>query len=876
MAKSRQFQSSFASGELSPLLKGRTDLEQYYRGCETAEEVMLIPQGGLKKRGGLNYYMDVAPNVEQWRVAAPTMTNGGTPANVYNIASDTETTGNINTSTVYEIAKYYMGVARYAQYADIYDIKLTEGSPDTAYVSLQYSYNGINWYTQTTFSISTTPKSFRFRFNPTNPKWDGIYYPYYRIAVSNPTGIDYGTADVKLSFFGIMGGRNVVSGASIADTHTALKTIPFPVDEQNNFIVILNEDNADVWRAGNPFLGQAFAKTPQYSFSIPMPYDKAHIPDIRAVSYENVLLLFHEDYAPRRLILDNATIVNPHPEWVLDEIPFSNVPQVDYNDTSSPTPVSSEQVVTLSGTWVEGNTFQIEIDGVTSKSIGWGGNVNDDNRALSVENVRRNLQDMPIFGSTGVSVSVDESTGKTFTITLAGESAFPYRLFSAYALEGDASAVATVTITAAGTSRKEDLWSSTRGYPKMGEFHGGRLWLGGTKSKPQSIIASKAGLYFDYDITQGADDEAIFVTMQTREIDSISDIKSDRDRLQIFTRGGEHVVTGNTPSSISVAQQTAHGSMSTQVSGADGATLFLDANEKTVRQFVYKYNEDAHVANDLTTLSSHLISDPQSLHVLTGTGTEDANWVFVNCGTYLAVLNTLRSQDINGWTKCALPEGADSVSYSIADMCVINNMLFVLTRITGGGRGGMATLSHLEFDCKVDYEFNRDISTNYPTTVLGFFPFVSQTVSMFVDGVYKRDVAISSTGGVTLITEDTTYPFNGNISIGKRITPKVKTMPLNTEIAKHSGGNLMREKRINRMNIRVADSAGVYIDGVEAGILEDGNEAAGVLTTATAKSGIVMDQSGGKGWGISINPEITAPDHTDFHIQAIEYEVESS
>ena len=35
MAKSRSIQTNFASGELSPLLKGRTDLDQYYQGVET-------------------------------------------------------------------------------------------------------------------------------------------------------------------------------------------------------------------------------------------------------------------------------------------------------------------------------------------------------------------------------------------------------------------------------------------------------------------------------------------------------------------------------------------------------------------------------------------------------------------------------------------------------------------------------------------------------------------------------------------------------------------------------------------------------------------------------------------------------------------------
>jgi len=42
MAESQFLQASFTSGELSPLLKGRTDLNQYYAGLQTAENVVIV------------------------------------------------------------------------------------------------------------------------------------------------------------------------------------------------------------------------------------------------------------------------------------------------------------------------------------------------------------------------------------------------------------------------------------------------------------------------------------------------------------------------------------------------------------------------------------------------------------------------------------------------------------------------------------------------------------------------------------------------------------------------------------------------------------------------------------------------------------------
>ena len=55
MAKTRYIQNSFLSGELSPLVKGNITLAQYYQGLEQAKNVMVVPQGGVKRRGGLKY-----------------------------------------------------------------------------------------------------------------------------------------------------------------------------------------------------------------------------------------------------------------------------------------------------------------------------------------------------------------------------------------------------------------------------------------------------------------------------------------------------------------------------------------------------------------------------------------------------------------------------------------------------------------------------------------------------------------------------------------------------------------------------------------------------------------------------------------------------
>lgn len=60
MPKLVNTQNSFSSGELSPLMKGRTALAQYSNGCETLLNMVVLPQGGLTKRPGTRFIREVA------------------------------------------------------------------------------------------------------------------------------------------------------------------------------------------------------------------------------------------------------------------------------------------------------------------------------------------------------------------------------------------------------------------------------------------------------------------------------------------------------------------------------------------------------------------------------------------------------------------------------------------------------------------------------------------------------------------------------------------------------------------------------------------------------------------------------------------------
>lgn len=52
--------TNFTSGELSPRLSGRVDVAKYFNGCQTLENFLVHPHGGVTRRSGMRYVADAA------------------------------------------------------------------------------------------------------------------------------------------------------------------------------------------------------------------------------------------------------------------------------------------------------------------------------------------------------------------------------------------------------------------------------------------------------------------------------------------------------------------------------------------------------------------------------------------------------------------------------------------------------------------------------------------------------------------------------------------------------------------------------------------------------------------------------------------------
>ena len=941
MPKSKFMQSSFVSGELSPLLKGRVDLDQYYQGMETAENVLIVPQGGLKRRAGTQH-VDMAEKIFEPFISAgleqqfsfvvttglplvgstytnnsstftvtsytgsslpytvyaertvgtndPTasgtlvktvstpnliytsfqtfvvsMPEGGTAANIndFNPATVGLTTTNIGVlgtgaNADYVVAFYNIaGTVDLGKFVDVNNIKLS--GTGSGVFKIQASTDNVSWGTFLSMTVTAEEQSFRIRLS------DKFDYKYFRIVRVGDTG-DLGALKIQLSEFNILYPTTTASD---------VKTFDFSIETNRHYLCVVTGGAETTPSYGNMSIYRVTDQTSNFTpvAYLPLPFRSSEVATVRDVQTENVMLMFHEDHASKRIINTSGNV------FAIDDIPFLNVPQYDYDDSQSPTPTDYITTLTL-GHFAVGDRFQIDVEGVLSKNITLTGGASS-----SAANIQRNLQEMPIFGDTGVAVTGGNSV---FTITVSGESTKSFELWSGFATSdsgGTANTVAFV-LDQQGSPRKEDVWSTTRGFPKTAAFHEGRLWFGGTKSKLQSLFASRSSSFFDFYTEEGDADEGIFTTISSRQLTEIIDINPDRG-LQVFTAGAEFVVNGSTPADISIQAQTQHGAATLEVKSVDGATLFVDQNGRTLRSYLYNFNEDAYNSTDISVLSSQLIDNPTDLGILAGSLSEDANWVFiVNQDGTSAILNTLRSQDINGFTKWINGDTNTVYPLKTVSVSVVNNDLFLVNKRTTD-----TTTTYTVEKWDFDYLMDSSVRLETSLSIFGNNLFLAtnhlngETVSVVARGtpLPKRVVQTGSDSGYIVLTDGEKSfileqdPATGviDVEVGYNFIPKIKSMPLNT--AAPAGQNQMRQKKITRINLRVYKSSGVYIDDNPVAIRQFGSAADSPLNeNLPEQTGVIQGENSGNGWNIEVQPIITVPEPTPFHIQAIEYEVESS
>lgn len=345
----------------------------------------------------------------------------------------------------------------------------------------------------------------------------------------------------------------------------------------------------------------------------------------------------------------------------------------------------------------------------------------------------------------------------------------------------------------------EDVWSSGRGWPRTVTFHEGRLYFGGSKSRPSTVWGSKVGLFFDFQATESLDDDAIEATLDTNQLNTIIDMTSSRD-LQVFTSGGEFFVpqTGTdpiTPATLVFKAVSRNGMKpGTRVVSLETGTLFIQRQGKALNEFLFSDAQLTYVTQRISLLSGHLLKNPSRIALRRATSTDEGDLLLLTNVTdgSIAVYSILRSQQVvapSEWITDGqyLDVGIDVTSiYCVVKRTFNGTVRYFLER----------------FD---DSLFTDCAFTGAAAASASSLPHIGKALNVITDGVPQSNETVSGGGSVTFDRAATT-----KYEVGLPFTVYAKTMPV--EVKLQTGTRIAFKKRIVQVNAVVDDTQHLNIN----------------------------------------------------------------
>ena len=360
----------------------------------------------------------------------------------------------------------------------------------------------------------------------------------------------------------------------------------------------------------------------------------------------------------------------------------------------------------------------------------------------------------------------------------------------------------------------EDVFSSTRGFPKTGVFHEGRLYFGGSKSLPNALFGSKVSDFFNFLEAEGLDDDSIFAILSNNSVNAITGIRSGRD-LQIFSTGSEFFVQQSegqpiTPGNLTIKAATSSGSKPNIMPvSVEGGTIFLQRSGKALREFLFSDAELSYQSNNISLLSSHLLKSPVKIAFRRATSTDDGDLLMIVNGTdgTMAAYSIHRSQKVVAPSEFITDGTYEDCAVDIDDIYVI-----VKRTINSNTKH---YIERLDDDRTTDASFqlfdgSSDGNKPTSTTVSGLSHLEGKTVECVRDDIFLGEKTVSS-GQITIDQVPTTY-----VEIGLHHDVLAKTLPAEPRLA--SGTMVGRKKRIVAVSPVLNQTQNIAINGNEVSL----------------------------------------------------------
>ena len=564
---------NLSAGELDPGLAARQDLSFYEKGLKAAKNILCRPKGGFEDRGGFVHVGKVRAELEAVSIppGAVTVPSGTT----------TITTGPggdpiiIVTDPVVPSGGGYVmqvdfGQAETIHLMDVFQFEVSGAAASEAW-QVEYSDDAVSWTLWAGPWASDGEQSRRAGLEP----GEAVSARYFRV---------YGLAAIA--------GRTFSAGEvrfwRESSTMSPVRLFGFSYDADVDYLMVQTDRNIEIYNDKSRVA------------SVPVPHTAADLARVSREQDLDTLFLFHEDYAPLRVLRYGGD-----DEWDVPELELENIPREQFSGVTYTNGVNEVQEVLADRMTSGTDRFQLSYSGKETAGI-----VYDGDNSTTASNIQSALIALSNIGSGNVTVA---RTGvNVFSVTFTGDLAqAPQPLMGfKFVSGGDGDEVLQVSRITEGQKGGEPIMSTSRGWPACGALFGGRLILAGLKSRPSTTLASVIGDLFNFDIELEGDGALSFALNDGGKIRAVYPGRS----LAFFTDEAEYWLTDRVlvkGEPINFARSSERGiSASVPPLMVDDRLVFVALDGRSVRDFAYSDPQQSFVAPDVSRLSSHLVRNP--------------------------------------------------------------------------------------------------------------------------------------------------------------------------------------------------------------------------------------------------------------------------
>lgn len=366
---------------------------------------------------------------------------------------------------------------------------------------------------------------------------------------------------------------------------------------------------------------------------------------------------------------------------------------------------------------------------------------------------------------------------------------------------------ATVKKRLASTAATKDFsfasWTAASGYPSCAGFFEDRLVFAGSKTEPQTFWTSKTGDYYNFGTSIPAlDNDAVTATLNGGQMNGIKAIIAFGEMI-LLTAGGEYKVTGNgkpiTGENVLSQAQEYRGISDVLPVTVGSRIVYLQQQGSIIRDLAYSYDVDKYTGDDLNLLASHLFERHKITSMTYQQTPNSIVWCTRDDGVLLG-LTYLKEQDVYAWHQHSTAHG------KFINVCAISgpqeDELYCVVEREGNYYVERMVAREASAEPEDQYFVDSGITVSGNTKtneVTGLDHLEGLEVAILADGNVQPLQTVTD-GKITL------KRAYSKIHVGLPIHAEMQTLPLEFNV--EDGTFMSRKKRVSALMAMFKDSRG--------------------------------------------------------------------